>query len=332
MAKKSAASPTTREVLGGVALPFQDVKRGDARQCMLYATDAATARMSLLSNEVQRAQLTETFDALLLQSRWSRALMVPFATVFFPAYSLGCFWIIYPVYFDPPMIAEWLPQTDPTKASVMMSATSSVMFCFWMVGALFWSGRADAYGRRRSSIAAAWGTLALAALAACSWSFYSYAVLRALLGLFIGGQGACTFLLVMEWSHPRDASLLTFLGNFLFSVGLVGMAGIAAVGTEHHLSWRIQLLILVAIAATPLLFSHLILESPRWLLTAGREAEAAEIILSTSYGAPSARQDELLGRVRATLDELAGVKMGLIEYIQREIIPPLLAAPTATHI
>ena len=105
----------------------------------------------------------------------------------------------------------------------MMSASTSGMFACWMAGAYFWSRRADTHGRRGATLASAWGTLLMSGLACLSWSFYSFAVLRSLLGLFIGGQAACSFLLLMEWSHPRDASLFTFLGNFMFSVGLVAM-------------------------------------------------------------------------------------------------------------
>ena len=262
--------------------------------------------MSLLSSEEHRKQLAEQYDGLLFSaSRWrSRSVVVPFGFLYLPTYGLGAIWIIYPVYLSPFQKAEWLPHVDDAQANVMMSATTSAMFVGWMIGALFWTRRADVYGRRRSALASAWGTLIVGTLAACAWSFYSYAFFRACLGLFIGGQAACSYLLLMEWTHPLDSSLFTFLGNFLFSVGLVITAGVTGVAVPLQLGWRIQLLLLAAIVAVPLAFSHLVLESPRWLLDAGKDAEAAATILATTYGPASSEQSERLAKVAESLAAL----------------------------
>jgi len=227
--------------------------------------------------------ISEQFNGLLHSTRFSRATLLPFLTVFVGAYGMGGMLITSPVYFDELMIAEWLSDFESQQASIMMSAATSGMFVCWMVGAYFWARRADTHGRRGAALGSAWGTLVVSLLACASWSFYSFALLRSLLGLFIGGQAACSFLLMMEWSHPRDASFFTFLGNFSFSLGLVAMAGITAAASAMGLGWRAQQAVLCAVIAVPVAFGMAVLESPRWLLSVRRTEAAVAAIQATSY-------------------------------------------------
>ena len=264
--------------------------------------------MSLLvsseGNSEQTAALTTTYEALLLEARWAKATMLPFWSLLFPTYALAAWWMIYPVYYDSMLIAEWLPNESPETASFMMSSCTSAMFGFWMLGAVFWTRRADESGRKHAALGAAWGTLLLIALATGSWNFWSYAVMRSLLGLFIGGQAACAYIHFMEWSHPRDASLFTFFANMLFALALVLLAGFASLGDRFDVSWRAQILLLVGFTALPLCFAFRVLESPRWRLTKGQHIGAAKAILATTYGPPDRERDVLLSKIQSILAEL----------------------------
>lgn len=142
---------------------------------------------------------TDNTDAILIASRWrewwpSLHTWLPFCVVLIPCYGLGGMLLLLPVYFDPKMQKEW--HVD----SFTMAAPTSGLWTTWSIGALFWAWVADRHGRKIATIASGWLTIALAAAAAASWNFVSFAVIRSLLGLAMGGQAACSYLLTLEWA------------------------------------------------------------------------------------------------------------------------------------
>lgn len=189
---------------------------------------------------------------------------LPFWVALLPCYGMGGMFLLSPVYFSPKMMQEW-----HVDAYQIAAPTSGLWVCF-AIGALFWSSVADVYGRKPAAICAGWLTILMSAAAVLSWDFISFAILRAALGLAIGGQAACSYLLTVEWALQRDASLLTFLGNATFSASLVLFAFIAWASDRAALGWRAQQLIICAVPAMPLLLTPCLIESPRFVARKGR--------------------------------------------------------------
>ena len=166
----------------------------------------------------------------------------PFLALFFPAYCLSALFILSPVFFDPLMQAEWLSDLPKHDARVLLSATTMGTWLCWIPGALVWTVLADRYGRRPAALGSAMGALLISVITVGAWSFASFAVLRSVLGLFMGGQGACAFCLVKEWHHPKETAWVMFGGNVGFSLAMAFLALVAFASIEQDvgLGWRSQ--------------------------------------------------------------------------------------------
>lgn len=151
------------------------------------------------------------------------------------------------------------------------------MFAGWIVGAMFWTMLADRYGRKPATLVCGWLSILTSALSTLVSSYSAYFAMRTALGLSLGGQAAVAYVWTLEWATRRDPSLLTFVGNVLFSVANVIVVGLAYLGQRSGIGWREQQLILCAVQALPFAFSFFVSESPVYLQQSGRadEAEAA---------------------------------------------------------
>lgn len=179
----------------------------------------------------------------------------PFWMILFPTYSFGAVYVLSPVFFNPHMRVEWLSHLPDEEAGFALSVASMGMFGCWMLGAVLWTRVADRIGRRPAALAAGWSTVAVSAATVLAWSYGSFVALRSALGLAIGGQAACAYVLTIEWSLQRDAALLTMLGNALFSVSSLLLVLVAYIGdVSIGIGWRGQQLLLCALNSIPLAF------------------------------------------------------------------------------
>ena len=199
---------------------------------------------------------------------------------------------------------------DFSQVGLLISAGFMGMF----VGALGAGALSERFGRRTvfAACVALFGGLSL--VAAAAWSFESLFVLRLVQGLGLGGAVPVGAALVAELL-PASARGRTFSFAFalLFSVGYVlapafGFVFIRVFGPE--IGWRA----LFGFAGLALPFGialrFLLPESPRWLASRGRDADADAIVARME--ADAARLNRAMSpvggvtapRVRAGLGEI----------------------------
>jgi MFS transporter, putative metabolite:H+ symporter len=180
-------------------------------------------------------------------------------------------------------------QLSTAQAGLVVSST----FLGMLLGAWFWGALSDRIGRRTGFQI----TIAIFAVAGLASAFAPSALwlaaLRALTGFGLGGALPLDFSLFAEYLPRRNRGRWLVLLESFWGVGTLAAAGLAWL-LVPTLGWR-YLLATSAIAGLFVLWVRLrVPESPRWLMTQGREREAREVLNTVAEANGSARIEEPL--------------------------------------
>jgi putative MFS transporter len=173
---------------------------------------------------------------------------------------------------------------DTVSTGVLIGA----IFTGMIPGAIMWGGLSDWMGRRKSVAwsLAAYGMLAL--LSAISPNYMTLLVMRFLSGMALAGVLVVTFPYFEELLpvQVRGRAAVYLAAGWPF--GLLISIGVAY--SFHDFGWRVP----VAISSVAGLWAFVALrtlpESPYWLATKGRSAEAIAVIRRLSNGAVNPTQ------------------------------------------
>lgn len=177
----------------------------------------------------------------------------------------------------------------PGAAGLVVSAT----FLGMLIGAWFWGTLSDRIGRRTGfqitiAIFAIFG-LASAFAPSAEW----LAFLRLLTGFGLGGALPLDFSLFAEYLPRKNRGRWLVLLESFWGVGTLVAAGLAWI-LVPTLGWR-YLLATSAVAALFVLWVRMrVPESPRWLMTQGREPEARAVLNQVARDNGSAPIEEPL--------------------------------------
>ncbi|XP_077285305.1 synaptic vesicle glycoprotein 2B-like [Arctopsyche grandis] len=176
---------------------------------------------------------------------------------------------------------------------------NSIIFIGMMVGAYCWGSVADSLGRKKVLIAISIMNAICIVASSFSQNYELFMFFRFLNGAALGGSGPVIWSYFAEFQpKTKRGSMLSFMAAFwtlgnLFVAGLAWVVIPSEIGYEserfQYNSWRIFLLIC---AIPSFLVAGLLLalpESPKFLLSRGRQEEALEIfkgIYATNTGKP----------------------------------------------
>lgn len=194
-----------------------------------------------------------------------------------------------------------------------------VWFGGLMVGALGFGWLADRFGRQRMFAATLVLYSAAAVLTALSPSWSFFLICRFVTALGVGGEYSAVSSAMAEFVPARRRGLANGGIMNAWSVGgiLAGVVGILFVGDVlGPTGWRYAFLFGAVAALYGLFIRRLIPESPRWLASQGRHAEADAVIEQVTGLTPDARS---YGEAPADLGLVAGLK-----ELWREHRPKLL--------
>lgn len=152
-----------------------------------------------------------------------------------------------------------------------------------VVGALLFGYATDRFGRKKLFFVTLAVYLAATAATAFAFDFRSFALFRFLTGLGIGGEYAAINSAVDELIPARLRGRVDLMINATYWIGAALGAGATVVLLDParfpvDLGWRLAFGIGAAIGLGILLLRRFIPESPRWLMTHGRGAEADAIL------------------------------------------------------
>jgi MFS family permease len=168
-----------------------------------------------------------------------------------------------------------------TDTQVGLSASSYLAGA--VLGALVFGYGTDRLGRKRLFYVTLLVYLTATALTAFSWNFASYAVFRALTGAGIGGEYAAINSAIDELIPARLRGQVDLIINSTYWIGAALGAAATVVLLDPRvlpvwLGWRFAFGIGALLGLVVLFFRHWVPESPRWLMTHGRNDEAERIV------------------------------------------------------
>jgi MFS family permease len=152
-----------------------------------------------------------------------------------------------------------------------------------VLGAVFFGWLTDRLGRKKLFFITLAVYLVATAATAFSWDVWSFALFRFLTGAGIGGEYAAINSTIQELVPARVRGWTDLVINGSFWVGAAAGAAGSIVLLDPALlpvdmGWRLAFLIGSLLALVILFMRAWLPESPRWLITHGRPAEAERIV------------------------------------------------------
>jgi len=200
-------------------------------------------------------------------SRWHlRARLVVGSATFFDAFDALSLAFVLPV-----LVRLW--QITPAQIGWLIATGYLGQF----VGALVFGGLAERYGRVRS-VAGATALMSVMSIAcALSGNFAALVTLRLIQGIGVGGEMPVAAVYINELSKAHGRGRFFLLYELIFPIGLMMTGQIGAV-LVPTLGWQVMFLIggIPGLVVTLLLLR--LPESPRWLISKGRLADADAVI------------------------------------------------------
>ena len=200
-------------------------------------------------------------------SRWHlRARIIVGSATFFDAFDALSLAFVLPV-----LVRQW--RITPAQIGWLIA----IGYLGQFVGALAFGALAERYGRVRS-VAGATALMSVMSVAcAMSGSFATLLTLRLVQGIGVGGEMPVAAVYINELSKARGRGRFFLLYELIFPIGLMVTGQIGAV-LVPTLGWQIMFLIggVPGVIITALLLR--LPESPRWLISKGRLAEAEGVI------------------------------------------------------
>src|SRR5436305_4568535 len=152
-----------------------------------------------------------------------------------------------------------------------------------VLGAIFFGWLTDRLGRKKLFFITLSVYLLATAATAFSWNLWSFLIFRFVTGAGIGGEYAAINSTIQELvpARVRGWTDLCITGSFWIGAALGALAAIvlldpAVIDPEH--GWRAAFLIGALLACIVFFVRLWLPESPRWLMTHGRAAEARKIV------------------------------------------------------
>jgi MFS family permease len=173
------------------------------------------------------------------------------------------------------------------------------------LGALFFGWLTDRLGRKRLFFITLAVYLVATAATALSWNLWSFALFRFLTGAGIGGEYTAINSTIQELIPARYRGWTDLVINGSFWVGAAMGAAASIVLLDPaviapELGWRCAFFIGAALGVVIFVMRLWIPESPRWLMTHGRQAEAEAVVadIDASFRDQGHRLDDPSRRIR----------------------------------
>lgn len=193
------------------------------------------------------------------------------------------------------------PSLQFTDAQV--GASASIYLLGAVLGAMFFGWLADRLGRKRLFNITLGLYLVATALTATADNFWTFALFRFLTGAGIGGEYTAINSAIQELIPARHRGYTDLAINGSFWLGAAMGASGAVILLDPallapDLGWRAAFAIGAFLGLIILVLRRWIPESPRWLVTRGRVAEAETIVARIEAGCGMRMPDPDLPRIR----------------------------------
>jgi MFS transporter, putative metabolite:H+ symporter len=171
----------------------------------------------------------------------------------------------------PAIAGPW--HLSPQQIGMVISAA----FAGQLIGALAAGWAAEMFGRLRTVVIAnaIFGVMSLAC--AFAWDAQSLAAFRFIQGIGLGGEVPVATTYIVELARQQGRGRFYILYELVFVFGLV-IAGLLGYLMVPRLGWESMFYLGAVPAILAVFLTRLLPESPRWLASRGRVAEAERIV------------------------------------------------------
>jgi putative MFS transporter len=176
-------------------------------------------------------------------------------------------------YVLPVLVKEWALRPESIGLVIAMGYVGQLF------GALLFGWLADRRGRLPVLVATVAIFSSCSLLLALAWNVPSLLVLRLLQGIGLGGEVPVAASYISEITRAKGRGKFVLLYELIFPIGVTVVAFVSY-WVVPQWGWRWLFIIGAVSALLTLVMRRLLPESPRWLLSAGRGAEA-EAALAT---------------------------------------------------
>jgi MFS family permease len=191
------------------------------------------------------------------------------------------------------LISSRLQDKDALGLTTTQAADSAVAYLIGAVsGSLIFGYLADRFGRKRLFMVTLVWYITGIVLAAFSFNFYSFAFCELIAGMGIGGGYSAINSAIDELipSKYRGAVDLTINGSWWIGTIIGSVESIFLLNphvVDQSIGWRLTFGLGAVLSLAILLVRRYVPESPRWLLSRGKVAEAEAIVSSVERGIES---------------------------------------------
>jgi len=189
-------------------------------------------------------------------------------------------------------------------SSVEIGIASSLYLAGAVGGAILFGWLTDRLGRKKLFFTTLTVYLVATAMTALSWNIWSFALFRFFTGAGIGGEYAAVNSTIQELIPARMRGWTDLVINGSFWIGAAAGAAAAIVlldpaFIDPDFGWRLAFLIGATLGLVVFLMRLWLPESPRWLMTHGRLAEAEAVVAGIERRVdPDTRHPGTLPRVK----------------------------------
>jgi MFS family permease len=179
-------------------------------------------------------------------------------------------------------IASMLTHKDALGLTTRQAASAGTFYLVGAIaGAFIFGYLTDRFGRKNLFTITLAIYLVFTVASGLAWNYWSFVGFRLLAGAGIGGEYSAINSAIDELIPARVRGRVALAINGTWWVGTAGAALFSYVllhGLRESIGWRLGFFVGATLALGIIIIRRFIPESPRWLLTHGRAAEAERVV------------------------------------------------------
>jgi MFS transporter, putative metabolite:H+ symporter len=226
----------------------------------------AATQVSDNAAQVAAAQLVARIERLPVSRKLATIRIIVGVATFFDAYT-----VLAIAFAMPALVSEW--KLEPTQVGMIISAG----YVGQLIGAVLFGSLAEKMGRLRVLLFTIVLFVSMDVACLFAWSGTAMMAFRFFQGIGTGGEVPVASAYINEFIGARKRGRFFLLYEVIFPIGLM-FAGMAGYFLVPIYGWKAMFVVGLVPSVLTIPLRWLMPESPRWLASKGRIAEAEAVV------------------------------------------------------